>query len=137
MTRQEVEKETEQMFGLLSSMLKAVPDSSLERQLLKRVQFDKGSLPDKNRECSGVAISAISKCRRCAYYHTQLAKLNGATEAEADVAAILEDITDESVLIIECHHVQVSQLCFSQLRYLMRAHDFLWTPNKKGGEYNY
>ena len=88
MTRQEVYNEIEEMFGLVPGMFEAVPDSSLEMewQLFKRVQFDEGPIPNKYRELIGVALSAITKCRYCAFYHTEVAKLNGATEAEIEDA---------------------------------------------------
>jgi len=76
------------MFGLVPGMFKAIPDSSLELewQLFKRVQFDEGPIPNKYRELIGVAIAAVSKCRYCSYYHTELAKLNGASETEIEDA---------------------------------------------------
>ena len=88
MTRKEVYNEIEEMFGLVPRMFEAIPDSSLdlEWQLFKRVQFDEGPIPNKYRELIGVAISAVTKCRYCAFYHTELAKLNGATEAEIEDA---------------------------------------------------
>jgi AhpD family alkylhydroperoxidase len=88
MNREDIFKEIEQMFGLVPSMFKAVPESSLELEwkLFKRIQFEEGPIPNKYRELMGVAISAISKCHYCAYYHTELAKLNGATEAEIEDA---------------------------------------------------
>lgn len=88
MKREEVYKEIEGMLGLVPSFLKVVPDSSLELewQLMKRVQFDEGPIPNKYRELIGVAISAVTKCRYCAFYHTELAKLNGATDTEIEDA---------------------------------------------------
>ena len=88
MTRQEIYKEMEQLFGIVPSMFKTIPDSSLELEwkLFKRVQFEEGPIPNKYRELIGVAISAVSKCRYCSYYHTELAKLNGASEAEIEDA---------------------------------------------------
>ncbi len=88
MNRQQVYREIEDMFGLVPSMFKAVPDSSieLEWQLFKRVQMDDGAIPNKYRELIGVAIAAATKCKYCSVYHTELAKLNGATEAEIEDA---------------------------------------------------
>lgn len=88
MTRKEIFKEIEEMFGLVPSMFQAVPESSLELEwkLFKQVQFAPGPIPNKYRELIGVAISAISKCRYCAYYHTELARLNGASEEEIEDA---------------------------------------------------
>jgi AhpD family alkylhydroperoxidase len=88
MNREEIYKEIGQMFGLVPSMFKAVPDSSLELEwkLFKRVQFDEGPIPNKYRELIGVAIAAVSKCRYCALYHTEVARLYGATDAEIEDA---------------------------------------------------
>jgi AhpD family alkylhydroperoxidase len=88
MKREEIYKEIEKMFGLVPSMFKSIPDSSLELewQLFKRVQFDEGPIPNKYRELIGVAISAVTKCRYCSLFHTEIAKLNGATEAEIEDA---------------------------------------------------
>jgi len=88
MNREEIYKEIEKMFGLVPSMFKSIPDSSLELEwkLFKRVQFEEGPIPNKYRELIGVAISAVSKCRYCAYFHTEVAKLNGATDAEIEDA---------------------------------------------------
>ncbi len=88
MNRKEIYKEIEEMFGLVPSFFKMVPDSSLELEwkLFKRVQFDEGPVPNKYRELIGVAISAITHCRYCSFYHTELAKLNGATDKEIEDA---------------------------------------------------
>ena len=88
MTRQEVYNEIEEMFGLVPGMFEAVPDSSLEMewQLFKRVQFDEGPIPNKYRELIGLGIAAVTKCRYCAFYHTEVAKLYGATDAEIEDA---------------------------------------------------
>ena len=88
MNREKIYKEIKEMFGLVPSMFKSIPDSSLELEwkLFKTVQLEEGPIPNKYRELIGVALSAISKCRYCAFYHTELAKLNGATAAEIEDA---------------------------------------------------
>jgi AhpD family alkylhydroperoxidase len=88
MTREAVYQEIEEMFGLVPSMFKSVPDATLKEEwrLFKRVQFDPGAIPNNYRELMGVAISAVTHCRYCAFYHTMLAKLNGASDAEIEDA---------------------------------------------------
>jgi AhpD family alkylhydroperoxidase len=88
MDRQQVYKEIEQTFGLVPSMFKAVPDATLELEwgLFKRTQLDEGAVPNKYRELIGIAIAGVTKCRYCAYYHTEVAKLFGATDAEIEDA---------------------------------------------------
>ncbi len=56
----------------------------MEWKLFKRIQFKEGPIPNKYRELIGEAISAISKCRYCAYYHAELAKINGATDEKIE-----------------------------------------------------
>jgi AhpD family alkylhydroperoxidase len=88
MDRKEIYKEMEEMFGLVPSFFKLVPDSSLELewQLFKRVQFEPGPVPNKYRELIGIALAAVTKCRYCALFHTEGARLNGATDAEIEDA---------------------------------------------------
>jgi AhpD family alkylhydroperoxidase len=88
MNRQEVYKDIEGIFGFVPSFLKAVPDSSLELEwkLMKRVQFEEGPIPNKYRELIGVAVAAVEKCRYCTLFHTEVARLNGATDAEIEDA---------------------------------------------------
>jgi AhpD family alkylhydroperoxidase len=88
LTRDQVYAEMTQMFGLVPSFFKLVPDNSLELEwkLFKTVQFDEGPIPNKYRELIGIGISAITKCEYCIQYHTEVARLNGATEAEIEDA---------------------------------------------------
>ncbi len=88
MTRSEVYNEIEQMMGVVPSMFKALPDSSIseEWQLFKKVQMEETAIPNKYKELIGVAVSAIMRCKYCSYYHTEVAKLFGATDAELEDA---------------------------------------------------
>ncbi len=88
MNRDEVYREIEDMFGLVPSFFKEIPDASLELEwkLMKRVQFDEGAIPNKYRELIGLGVSAVTKCRYCVFYHTALAKVNGATDEEIEDA---------------------------------------------------
>jgi AhpD family alkylhydroperoxidase len=88
MSRQQVYKDIEGMFGFVPSFFEAVPDSSLELEwkLMKRVQFEEGPIPNKYRELIGLGMAAVMKCRHCTLFHTEVAKLNGATEAEIEDA---------------------------------------------------
>ena len=88
MTRDEVYAEMREMFGLVPSFFTLVPDNSLELEwkLFKTVQFDEGPIPNKYRELIGIGIAATTKCQYCIQYHVEVAKLNGATDAEIEDA---------------------------------------------------
>lgn len=88
MNRKDLYKEIEQTLGVVPTFLKSLPDSTLEMEwrLLVRSQMEPGPIPNKYRELIGVAISATTKCKYCAFFHTEFAKLNGATQAEIEDA---------------------------------------------------
>jgi AhpD family alkylhydroperoxidase len=88
MSRKEVYKEMEQTLGLVPGFYKVIPDSTLELEwnLMKRVEMEPGPIPNKYRELIGAAVAAATHCRYCSFFHTEMAKLNGATEAEIEDA---------------------------------------------------
>jgi AhpD family alkylhydroperoxidase len=88
MTRQNVYSDIEQTLGIVPSFLKALPDYSLESEwnLFKAGILGETAIPNKYKELIGVAVSAATKCRYCTLFHTEAAKLHGATEAEIEDA---------------------------------------------------
>jgi AhpD family alkylhydroperoxidase len=88
MNREQIYDEMKEMFGLVPSFFKAIPDSTLELEwrLFKQVQLEEGPIPNKYRELIGLGIAAATKCRYCALFHTEAARLNGATQAEIEDA---------------------------------------------------
>ena len=88
MSRKKVFEDIEQTMGVVPEFLKALPDSTLELEweLMKRSQMEEGPIPNKYRELIGVAIAAATKCRYCSFFHTEIARLHGATPAEIEDA---------------------------------------------------
>ncbi|MFO7524571.1 MAG: carboxymuconolactone decarboxylase family protein [Ignavibacteriaceae bacterium] len=88
MTRQDIYNDIEQTLGLVPSFFKLVPDRSLELEwtLFKRLQLEDSPIPPKYRELIGVGISAVTKCRYCSFFHTEVARLFGATDEEIEDA---------------------------------------------------
>jgi len=87
-TREEIYGEIRGMLGEVPTFLQKIPDSSLELEwdLMKRVQFEEGPVPNKYRELIGIGVAAARGCPYCALFHTEVAKLNGATDAEIEDA---------------------------------------------------
>jgi len=88
MNRQQVYQDIEQKLGIVPTFFKHLPDNSLqlEWELMQRVQMDEGPIPNKYRELMGVGIAAVERCRYCSYFHTQMARLFGASDAEIEDA---------------------------------------------------
>ena len=88
MGREDVHREMKEMFGTVISFVDQIPDEFIDSEwdLIKRVQFGETHIPNKYKELMGLAISAVSRCRYCTLFHTEAAKLNGATDAEVEEA---------------------------------------------------
>jgi AhpD family alkylhydroperoxidase len=82
--RAKVYAEIESMLGLVPTFFKNIPDATLEQEwiLMKQVQMAPGPIPNKYRELIGVSVAAATKCGYCIIFHTEMARLHGATEAE-------------------------------------------------------
>jgi AhpD family alkylhydroperoxidase len=88
MSKEMVYKEVEETFGFVPGFIKMLPDSTLELEweLYKKIQIEDSEIPHKYRELIGLGINAVSKCRYCTLFHTEMAKLYGATDAEIEEA---------------------------------------------------
>lgn len=86
--RMAVYQEIEAAFGFVPGFIKTIPDVSLraEWNSLRTVQMEPGAIPNKYRELIGLAVAATRGCEYCTYFHTQFAKLNGASDAELEDA---------------------------------------------------
>ena len=86
--RNEVEAEITEQLGLVPGFFKSIPEQFLDHewQLFKTLELGETRIPNKYKELTGVAIHAVTKCRYCTLFHTETAKLFGATEEEIQEA---------------------------------------------------
>jgi len=91
MSRDEVYGEMKEMLGVVPTFFKAIPDSTLEYEwnIFKKTSIEKSAIPGKYRELIGVGLSAAIKCKYCTYFHTEMAKLQGATQEEIEEAVYI------------------------------------------------
>ncbi|MFW6084575.1 MAG: carboxymuconolactone decarboxylase family protein [Gemmatimonadota bacterium] len=87
--RNEVENEIEETMGLVPSFFDQIPDEYLDAEwtLFRELEFGDTNIPNKYKELIGIAVHAETKCRYCTLFHTEAAKLFGATEEEIQEAA--------------------------------------------------
>lgn len=87
-SRSEVESEMKEELGLVPTFFKRIPDQYLdyEWELFKTLELGDTLIPNKYKELMGLAIHSESKCRYCTLFHTEAAKLFGATEEEIQEA---------------------------------------------------
>jgi AhpD family alkylhydroperoxidase len=90
MTRKRVERDMQETLGLVPSFFTAVPDYLIESEWasFKALQLSETAIPNKYKELIGLGIAGATRCRYCAYYHAEAARLFGATEEEITEAAL-------------------------------------------------
>jgi AhpD family alkylhydroperoxidase len=95
MSREQIYKEIEHTLGLVPSFFKMIPDNTIEMEweLFKRTELDESPIPNKYRELIGLAVAAATRCHYCAFYHTEVARLFGASEEEIEDAMYYAKMT--------------------------------------------
>lgn len=87
-TRAEVEADMRETLGLVPTFFSRIPDELLEYEwaIFKRLELGETLIPNKYKELMGVALHSETKCRYCTLFHTEAAKMFGATDEEVQEA---------------------------------------------------
>jgi AhpD family alkylhydroperoxidase len=94
-TRQEVYGEIKKALGLVPQWLQEMPEGGLQGFWGSARDFwlKETKIPNKYKELIGLAVSGATRCRYCALFHTEAARLFGATDAEVAEASYMGAIT--------------------------------------------
>ena len=90
-----IHQEIESMFGQVPHWLRELPDSALTGfwTSMRDFHLAETTLPNKTKELIGIAVSGATRCRYCTLFHTEAARLFGATDAEIAEAATMAGVT--------------------------------------------
>ena len=92
MSRTEIERDVEETFGLVPVWIRDLPDSIIESEwtTFKNLHLsDATAIPNKYKELIGLAVSGATRCRYCVYFHTEAARLFGASDEEIAEASLM------------------------------------------------
>jgi AhpD family alkylhydroperoxidase len=92
MSREEIERDVEETLGLVPMWFQDLPDSIVESEwtTFKNLQLsDQTAIPNKYKELIGLGVSGATRCRYCAYFHAEAARLFGATDEEIAEASLM------------------------------------------------
>jgi AhpD family alkylhydroperoxidase len=90
--RRDVDADIESTLGLVPEFFKKVPDYLIptEWASFKSLELsDQTAIPNKYKELIGLAVSGATRCRYCAYFHAEAARLFGASEDEITETALI------------------------------------------------
>ena len=87
-SRSEVEADIKETLGLVPEFFATIPDQYIDQewQLFKSIELGETLIPNKYKELMGIALHSETKCHYCTLFHTEAAKLFGATDAEIQEA---------------------------------------------------
>jgi AhpD family alkylhydroperoxidase len=91
MSRETVERDIVETLGLVPEFIEDLPTYLIEAEWgsFKALMLSETVIPNKYKELIGLGVSGATRCRYCAYYHTEAARLFGATEDEITEAALV------------------------------------------------
>src|ERR1041384_4307147 len=88
--------EIQNTFGFVPDFIKGVPDALLPAfwgSITGLEMSPATKLDGKTKELIGLGVAAQIPCEYCIYFHTEAAKLNGATDEEIKEAVAMAAIT--------------------------------------------
>src|SRR5438477_4926990 len=91
MSRESTERDIVETLGLVPEFFQDVPTYLIEAEWssFKALMLSETVIPNKYKELIGLGVSGATRCRYCAYYHTEAARLFGATDEEVNEACLV------------------------------------------------
>lgn len=93
--RSDLHAEIKEKLGLVPEWIQAMPDGAAAGfwGMARDFWLKETRIPNKYKELIGVAVSGATRCRYCALFHTEAAKLFGATDEEVEEASMMSAVT--------------------------------------------
>ncbi|WP_242340056.1 MULTISPECIES: carboxymuconolactone decarboxylase family protein [Anaeromyxobacter] len=90
-----IHDEVKQLFGLVPTWVKEMPESAVTGfwTLMRDFQLAETRIPNKYKELMGLAVAGATRCRYCALFHTEAARMFGATDEEIAEASMMSAAT--------------------------------------------
>src|SRR5512133_771556 len=87
--------EVQELFGQVPSWMQEFPATAIGPfwTLFRDVELAETRIPNKYKELIGLAVSGATRCRYCTLFHTEAAKLYGATDEEIAEACAAGGVT--------------------------------------------
>ena len=91
MSRAQVEADIRETLGLVPEFFAEVPNTFIETEWasFKALMLSETVIPNKYKELIGLGVSGATRCQYCVYYHTEAARLFGASDEEINEAALV------------------------------------------------
>ncbi len=104
-------KEIEQTLGLVPEWIKQMPEGGAEGFWATSRDFwlAETAIPNKYKELVGLAVSGATRCHYCALFHTEAARMFGATDEEIAEASMMGALTMMGSTFINAQQIDHEQ----------------------------
>lgn len=95
MTRQQIISDMQQTLGVSPDWLTGFPDQLLQHvwESVKNFQLGQTAIPNKYKELIGLGVASQMQCSYCIYFHTEAARMWGASDEEIKEATSMAMMT--------------------------------------------
>jgi AhpD family alkylhydroperoxidase len=106
-----VHREIEEMFGQVPNWIREIPDTAVGGfwTLMRDFHLAETHLPNKTKELIGIAVSGATRCRYCTLFHTEAARLFGATDEEIAEASTMAGVTMYASTFINAQQIDYDE----------------------------
>jgi len=93
--RAQLYREVEQMMGRVPEWMTKMPDEVVPHfwGLFRSLDLGETKIPNKYKELIGLAVAGATHCKYCTLFHTEAARLFGATDEEIAEASAVSGLT--------------------------------------------
>ncbi len=91
MNKKDIYREIEQNLGLVPEWVRQMPDTALDGfwSIMRDFDLAETKIPNKYKELIGLGVAGATRCRYCALFHTEAARMFGATDEEIAEASTI------------------------------------------------
>ena len=111
MAIQDTYREIEQTLGQVPEWIKQMPESGASGfwGIARDFWLADTKIPNKYKELIGLAVSGATRCKYCALFHTEAARLFGASDEEISEASFMGSLTMMGSTFINAQQIDYEQ----------------------------
>jgi AhpD family alkylhydroperoxidase len=111
MAIQDTYREIEQTLGQVPEWIKQMPESGASGfwGIARDFWLADTKIPNKYKELIGLAVSGATRCKYCALFHTEAARLFGASDEEISEASFMGSLTMMGSSFINAQQIDYEQ----------------------------
>jgi AhpD family alkylhydroperoxidase len=126
--------EMQELFGQVPSWMQELPASAVGGlwALCRDFELAETRIPNKYKELIGLAVSGATRCRYCALFHTEAARLFGATDEEISEACTMGGVTMAFSTVLNAQQADYEKFRKETLEIVeyVKAHQAAKTPSQ-------